>query len=96
MKRTIFIKQSKVPAEVKKALEAILTDLEKYGRTETSNGRAARFLAYRFRPYKKEGKIYIKWHPKQKKSVITLHKFASIEVVNPYKIKFKFKEEEVI
>ena len=86
-----MLKRHKAPAHVQQAIDSIIRDLEIYGRTTTTNGKASRFLSYRMRYPKKLGQIYIQWLPKQKCSLIALEKDYKIEVISPNKIRLIYE-----
>ena len=62
-KTTVMLKKYKVPHHIQKAIDAILRDLELYGRTTTTNGKAVHYLSHRMRYPKKDGLVYIRWLP---------------------------------
>jgi len=86
-RRTIILKRHKAPAHIQHALDAILNDLEQYGRSITTNGQASRYLSYRLREPKNQEKIYFQWHKNVQKSVITLSQNTKLERISPNKIR---------
>ena len=94
MKTIIYLKRSKASDVVKKSLDQIIHDLERYGRCTTDNGRASRFLSYRFQEqrHKSPPQIYFKWH-KKAHSIITLSPTVKLERLTPNKIRFTVKND---
>jgi len=86
-KRTIILKRNKAPAHIQNALDAIIADLEQYGRSITTNGHASRYLQYRLKEPKHQEKIYFQWHRNIQKSVITLSQTTKLERLSPNKIR---------
>jgi len=90
-KLTIHLKQNTAPAQVKKSLDLILRELEKYGRTITNNGKASRYLAYRMRYPKEDQKIFFTWSKKHHQSVIALNTETRLERISDNKIRLIYE-----
>jgi len=92
--KTIMLKKSKLPPFVQEALDAIVYDLERHGRTTTSNGKASRYLSYRMRQYKKNNQIIIKWIPELKGSVVMLKPGVSLTRVSENKVRLEIENNK--
>jgi len=90
-KLTIHLKRSSAPAQVRLALDHIIYELEHYGRTTTSNGKASRFLSYRMRYPKNDEKIFFTWSKQHHRSIITLDTETRLEQISPNKIRLIHK-----
>ena len=90
---TIFLKKSKTPAHIQRALDQILYDLERYGRTITSNGYESRYLSYKMRKPKNDKQIYFGWNKFDQKSMISLKPGAKIERVSDTKVRLIYEQE---
>ena len=88
MDKTIFIKKSRVPLHVQKSIDQILHNLEKHGRASTTNGRASRYLSFRFNKQPKiEDSIVFWWHKKYNKSFIQLSPTTKLVRINDNKVR---------
>jgi len=94
MKITIMLKRTRAPAYVRHSFDAILKDLEQHGRTVTENTKASRFLSYRFKTPKKNGKIYFKRlnECNPPKSLIALEPNVKLKRVSPNKVRLIYEE----
>ena len=88
-RKTIMLKRHKAPIEIQRAIDMILNDLEQYGRSTTTNGKASRFLAYRMVYPKRQGKIYFRWMGDYKppRSLIALEPETKLEIISKHKIR---------
>jgi len=89
-KVTIFLKRHRAPAQVQEALDYIIADLEKYGRTTTKNGKASRYLSFRMRQQKNNDKIFFTWNRKNQ-SIITLNTETRLEKISNNKIRLIYE-----
>jgi len=89
MRRVVVLTSSKVPAEVRTAIDAVVCDLEQYGRTTTTNHKAARYLQHKMREHKRMGLIYFRWlnDYNPQKSLIALEKGYGIKRLSDNKLK---------
>jgi len=92
MKKVIILKKQKAPHQVRDAIDAIIRDLEIYGRTTTPNGKASRYLSFRMRNQKNK-QIYFKWLPECKKSIIALEKGYKLIRLSDNKVKLIYTGE---
>jgi len=90
-KLTIHLKRSSAPAQVRMALDCIIIELEKYGRTITTNGKASRYLAYRMRYPKDEQKIFFTWSKQHHQSIIALNTKTRLERISDNKIRLIYE-----
>lgn len=90
-KITIFLKKSKAPEHIQRALDAIIYELEHYGRAITNNGSASRYLALKMRQPKNFEYIYFGWNKQNQKSMICLAHNVMLEKVNDNKIRITCK-----
>ena len=90
-KLTIHLKRNSAPAQVRKSLDLIIHELEQYGRTVTTNGKASRYLSYRMRFPKDDKKIFFTWNKQHHQSIITLDTATKLECISPNKIRLIYK-----
>lgn len=94
----IYLKRNKMPESVQRALDQVLYELERYGRSITSNGRVAQYLSYRFSKPRDEGLIYFVWSKRWRKSIIVLSPSVKLIRINSHKVKLvpTFSPEEIL
>ena len=92
-KIVISLKTTKAPEHIRRALDQILYELERYGRAITTNGSASRFLAYRCKRPKDKEHIYFGWNKQNQKSMIVLAKNVKLERINDNKVKILYTPE---
>jgi len=92
-KKTIMLKRHKATHVVQEALDAIIRDLELYGRTTTENGSASRFLSYRMKYPKEREQIYFHWMPQHKKSLIALKTGIKLVRISKNKVRLVYEGE---
>jgi len=90
-KVTIFLKKNNAPAQVRKALDHILYELEHYGRTITPNGKASRYLSFRMKYPKENQKIFFTWCKQHHQSIIALAPETKLERVSDNKVKLIYE-----
>jgi len=86
-KTVIFLKKSKSPEHIKRAIDNILYELEHYGRAITTNGSASRYLAQKFKQPKLNEYVYFGWNKQNKKSMICLARNVKLERINNHKVR---------
>ena len=94
-RKVVILKRHKAPAEIQKAIDMILHDLEQYGRSTTTNGKASRYLSYRLRYHKNQGKIYFRWMGDYKppRSLIALEPETKLEILSDNKVKLVYERK---
>ena len=94
-KTTVTLKRSKLPHKIQKSIDAIIHDLELYGRTTTTNSRAVRYLSYRMRYPKKDGLVYIKWLSdyNPQRHLIALDKGYKLIKISKNKLRLVYEEK---
>ena len=90
-KLTIHLKRNNAPAQVRKALDLIIRELELYGRTTTTNGKASRYLSYRMRYPKNDEKIFFTWSKQHHKSIIALDTETRLEKISDNKVRLIYE-----
>ena len=82
--KTIYIKKPN-SIDVDKAINKILYDLSKYGRTVSNKGSASRYLSRVFEEERNNGDIYFSWNKQFKKSIISLSPDKKLVLLNTRK-----------
>lgn len=97
MKKTIFLNITRAPAEVMRALDCIISDLEHYGRTTSFNGHASRYLGRKLNEHKKKGYIYISYLKEYNppRHLIALEKNYKVKKISNCKIKFEYESDTI-
>lgn len=91
MNKVIHLKKSKIPPQARQTLDAILYDLERYGRTTSNNGYVTRHLAYRMKYPRMNGHVFIRYVPEAKKSIIALDVNVKLERVSDNKVRLIYE-----